>query len=50
MLIMEVNQKKIQNVKDFRTEINKVKKGGNILLLVQNKDGRRFVVLQVPED
>ena len=50
MLIMEVNQKKVKNVKEFRAEINKVKKGGNTLLLVQDKNGRRFVALQIPED
>ena len=50
MLIMEVNQKKIKNIKDFKAEINKVAKGGNILMLVQDKNGRRFVVPQIPED
>ena len=49
-LIMEVNQKKIKNVSEFNAEIKKVKKGGNILLLVQDDNGRRFVALTIPED
>jgi serine protease Do len=50
MLIMEVNQKKIKNVKEFKAEINKVSKGGSALLLVQDKTGRRFIPLPMPED
>ena len=46
MLIMEVNKKKVSNVKEFRNEINKVAKGGNILMLVQDSSSRQFVVLK----
>jgi serine protease Do len=49
-LIMEVNQKKIKNVREFKAEINKVSKRGNALLLVQDRNGRHFIVLQTPED
>ncbi len=49
-LIMEVNQKKIKNVREFKAEINKVSKGGNALLLVQDRNGRRFILLPMPED
>jgi serine protease Do len=49
-LIMEINQKKIKNIRDFKTEVNKAKKGDTILLLVQDKNGRHFIPLQIPED
>jgi serine protease Do len=49
-LIMEVNQKKIKNVREFKAEINKVSKGGNALLLVQDRNGRRFILLPISGD
>lgn len=50
MLIMEVNQKKIKNTKDFNEEIGKAEKGSNILLLVKDQYRRFFIVLPIPED
>jgi len=50
MVIQEVNRNKINNTKDFYTEIEKVKKGDNVLLLIYNGTYSQFVVLSLPKD
>lgn len=50
MLIMKVNRTEIDNVKEFYKEIEKVKKGRTVVLLVTDGKYRRFVTLRVPED
>ena len=47
-LIERVNSKKIRNVQNFRTQVNKVKKGESILMLVRFRQTTRFVVLKKP--
>lgn len=50
MLIMEVNQKKVKNTKEFNEEIQKAKKGSNVLLLVKSQRRTFYIILQMPED
>ncbi|MBN1796421.1 MAG: DegQ family serine endoprotease [Sedimentisphaerales bacterium] len=50
LLITEVNNKKIDNVKDFNEQMKDVKAGDKILLTVTDGRYRRFIPLQVPEN
>jgi len=50
MLIIEANQKKIKNTDDFNQALKDVKEGDNVLLLVKNQDGSRYVVLRLEEE
>ena len=44
-LITEVNRHAIKNLNDFRQDLTQVKKGENLLLLVQRGGGAFYVVL-----
>lgn len=44
-VIMEVNRKKIKNVKDYESVVSKIKPGQNILLLLHRKGATIFVTL-----
>lgn len=44
-LIKEANKKPVPNVTAFLEQVNKVKKGDNVLLYVRNKVSARFVVI-----
>lgn len=50
MLIMKVNRTAVSNVREFYKEIEKVKKGETVVLLVTDGKYRRFVPLRVPEE
>ncbi len=50
MLIMEVNQQKIRDVKDFNEQIGKADKGSNVLLRVKSQSRTFYVTLPIPED
>jgi len=50
MLIMEVNQQKIRDVKDFNEQIGKAEKGSNVLLLVKSPSRTFYATLPIPED
>jgi serine protease Do len=49
LLIIEINQKKIKNTNDFNEALKDAKEGDNILFLVRNQNGSRFVVLRLEE-
>jgi serine protease Do len=49
MLIIEANQKKIKNTDDFKEALKDVKEGDNVLLLVKNQYGSRYLVLRLEE-
>jgi len=44
-VILSVNRKNIKNVAEFSKEVNKVKKGGGLLLLVQRGQNALFVAV-----
>jgi serine protease Do len=48
-LIMEINQKKIKNTKDFSNALKDAKEGDNILFLIKDQYGSKFVVLRLEE-
>ncbi len=50
MLIMEVNQKKVIDTKDFNEKIEKAEKGSNVLLLVKSQSRTFYATLPIPED
>jgi serine protease Do len=50
MLIMQVGQKKIRDVEDFKEQLKKGKKGHNVLLLVRSQSRTFYATLPVPED
>jgi len=45
-IIMEVNQKPVKNIKEFKEIIDKVEPGENILLLTRRDEHTRFVVIE----
>ncbi len=45
-VILEVNQKKIDSVKEFREELSRLKDNSNLLLLVRRPDSVFYVVLK----
>ena len=47
-LIMEVNRKGINKLNDYQQALKQVKKGGNLLLLVQRGSGAFYAVLTPP--
>jgi len=47
---MKVNRITVSNVKEFYKEIEKVKKGETVVLLVTDGKYRRFVPLRVPKE
>ena len=47
--IVMLQNHKIQNVKDFREQVKKLQRGKPAALLMQEKDGSRWVTLAVPE-
>ena len=48
MLIERINSKVVRTVREFRTEISKVKKGESILMLVRFQNSSRFIVIKKP--
>jgi serine protease Do len=48
MLIERINSKVVRTVREFRTEIAKVKKGASILMLVRFRNSSRFIVIKKP--
>jgi serine protease Do len=50
MLIMQVGQKKIRDVEDFKEQLKKGEKGHNVLLLVRSQSRTFYATLPVPED
>ena len=48
MLIERINSKVVRTVREFRTEIAKVKKGESILMLVRSGNSSRFIVIKKP--
>lgn len=49
MLIMEVNQKAVKNIKEFNKAIEKSAKKGKVLLLVNDSRYHHFIVLRLPK-
>ncbi len=47
--IVMLQNHKIENVKDFREQVKKLQRGKPAALLMQEKDGSRWVTLAVPE-
>lgn len=50
MLIVEVNLNPVRNTREFNKAIEKAKKKGGVLLLVDDGRNRRFIELQLPKD
>ena len=50
MLIMEVEQKPINNTKEFSEAIEKVAKTGKVLLLINDGHYHHLVVLKLPKE
>ena len=50
MLIMEVNREPVKNTKEFDEAIQKVKKDGSVLLLVNDGRYTRFIVLKLVDE
>ncbi len=50
MLIMEVNREPVKNTSEFEEAIKKVKKGGSVLLLVNDGRYTRFIVLKLGDE
>ena len=49
MLIMEVNQKAVKNIKEFNKAIEKAAKKGKVLLLINDGRYHHFIVLKMPK-
>jgi S1-C subfamily serine protease len=47
-LITEVNRAAVNNLNDYQRELQKVKKGENLLLLVKRAAGSFYIVLTSP--
>jgi len=48
-VILKVNRKSIESVKDFDRIVSKVKPGDDILFYLHRKEGNFFVAFTVPE-
>ncbi|MBN1351318.1 Do family serine endopeptidase [candidate division KSB1 bacterium] len=48
-IIIKLNNKDIESVQQFNQDVSRAKAGDVLLLRVKNKDGRRFVALEIPE-
>lgn len=46
-VILEVNRKKVNSVKEFSDEVNKAAKNKSILFLVQDQFGTRYIVINI---
>jgi serine protease Do len=50
MLIKEVNQEKVENVRQFRSAMNKAADKGQALLLVDTGQASQYVLLEIDND
>ncbi len=48
-VIVMLQNHKIENVTDFRAQVKKLQRGKQVALLMQEKDGSRWVTLAIPE-
>ena len=48
-VIVMLQNHKIENVTDFRGQVKKLQRGKQVALLMQEKDGSRWVTLAIPE-
>ena len=48
-VILEINRKAINNMKDYKKEIDTIEEGDNVLMLIEHNNFTQFVVVKIPQ-